>query len=173
MSVCGRRLLAVIIITHTTTTTITPTATTTISPTKIPALMNINTSLPLRLCMPSSHTPIQYALTLHPPAPMFSWTLQELQKLRLSLGGGGGGGKGRAPTLSTAAKKSHHHLAILIHHYHNNEYNINTTNKRNTVSATHTQEKYISSPHTNRSAIQCQQLSRIRFFSIQFFSNPI
>ena len=78
---------------------------------------------------------------------------------------------GSAPTKPTTAKRSHHHLVILIHHRHNNEYNINTNNKRNTVSATNTQEKYISSPRPNRNGMQCHQLSRIPFFSIQFFSN--
>ena len=43
-------------ITPTPTTTITPTATITNSPTKIPALVSINTSLPPRSCMPFSHT---------------------------------------------------------------------------------------------------------------------
>ena len=72
-------------ITPTTTTTITSTATTTIPPTKIPAVMSINTSTLPRFYMPSSGTS-SIMIPLSPsilPAPIFPWKLQELQQLEL------------------------------------------------------------------------------------------
>ena len=75
---------------------------------------------------------------------------------------------------------SYHHLAILKHQHHNNKYNVDNNNNynnnvKNTVSATHTQERSISSPHSNRSGIQYHQLSKILFFkqsiSVQSFQS--
>ena len=55
---------------------------------------------------------------------------------------------------------SYHRLAILKHHHHNNEYNVdnNYNNVNNTVSATHTQERSTSSPHSSRNGIQYHQV---------------
>ena len=62
-----------------------------------------------------------------------------------------------------------HHLAILKHHHCDYEYNVDNNNYnnniKNTVSATHTQERSISSPYSNSSGIQYYQLSKILFFS--------
>ena len=76
------------------------------------------------------------------------------------------GAWGDVPTIPTTTKRSYHHSAILKHQYHSNEYNVDNNNYyngnvKNTVknTATHTQERSISSPHCNRSGIQYQQLS--------------
>ena len=72
------------------------------------------------------------------------------------------------PTIPTLTKRSYHHLATLKHHHHSNEYNVDNNdynnNVKNTVSATNTQERSISSPHSNGSSIQYHQLSKILFF---------
>ena len=69
------------------------------------------------------------------------------------------------PTISTTTKRNNHHLEIFKHQHHNNEYKIDTNNYNNivkdTVSATHTRGKSISSPHSYRSDIQYHQLSKI------------
>ena len=95
-----------------------------------------------------------------PPAPIFPWTLQELQQLGLW---------GDVPTTPTTTKRSYHHLVILKHHHHNNKYTVNNNNYnnsvKNTVSATHTQERSISSLYSNRSGVQYHQFSKILFFS--------
>ena len=73
-------------ITPTATSTITATTTTTNSPTKIPAVMSINNSLPPRFCMPFSHTSsVTTSLSLSIPyIPVFSQMLQKLKQLGLS-----------------------------------------------------------------------------------------
>ena len=120
--------------------------------------MSINTSFPPRFHMPSSHT---FSITI-PLSPSIHLPLDVVGTPTIRTLGG-------APTIPAAAKRSHYHLAILIHHHHNNEYNINTHYKRNTVSATHIPGIFISSLHPNKSD---NQLFRIPFFSIHFFSNP-
>ena len=71
------------------------------------------------------------------------------------------------PPLYQTTKRRYYHLAILKHQHHSNEYNAdnnNYKNVKNTVSATHTQERSISFPHSNSSGIQYHQLSKILFF---------
>ena len=57
---------------------------------------------------------------------------------------------------------------ILKHQHHNSEHTVDTNNYnnnvKNTVSATHTQERSISSLYSNRSRIQYHQLSKILLF---------
>ena len=61
------------------------------------------------------------------------------------------GTQGGSHTTPTTPQNSYNHLAILKHHHQNNKHNHNN----NTVSTTHTHEKSISSPHSNRSSILC------------------
>ena len=72
------------------------------------------------------------------PVPIFLQTLQELQQFGLCR--------------ATTAQRSYNHLAILKHHKINKHKN----NNNDRVSTTHTQEKCISLPHSNRSGILCQ-----------------
>ena len=78
------------------------------------------------------------------------------------------GAWGDGPTIPTTTKTSYHHLLILKHQHHNSEYNVDTNNYnnnvKNTVSATHTRERSISSLHSNRSGIQYHQLSKNLLF---------
>ena len=132
-------------ITFTASTTSTPNTTTTTSPNKIAVLISIITSPPPRFHMPSSHissitTPL--SLFIH-PAPIFPWMLQELLN-RGSVG---------HPLYIDS-------MAILKNHHSNNKHNNNNNNNNNnTVSTTHTQEKSISSPHSNRSDILCHNFA--------------
>ena len=75
-----------------------------------------------------------------------------------------------APTIRTTTKRSCHHLAISKHQHHNNEYNVDNNdynnNVKNIVSATHTQERSISCPHSNISGIQYHQLQDLIFQAI-------
>ena len=57
---------------------------------------------------------------------------------------------GGTPTARTTAQRSYNHLAILKHHRNNNKHK-----KNNAVSTTHTEEKCISSSHSNRGGILC------------------
>ena len=67
------------------------------------------------------------------------------------------------PTVPTTPQRSYNRLEILKHHRNNNEHSENNNNNyyyyynynNNTVSTTHTQEKCISSLHSNRSGILC------------------
>ena len=75
---------------------------------------------------------------------------------------------GDARTIPTTTERNYHLLAILKHQHPNKEYNIDNNNYDNnvetTVSATHTQVRSISSPHSNRNGIQYHQLSKILLF---------
>ena len=111
ISTTGKHLPSEKNTTPTSTITITPTTTTTTPPTRIPALMNINTYLPPRFQISSPHTS-SIAIPLSPsipPTPIFPPTLQELQQSGLW---------GGVPTTPTPTERSHHHLAILKCHQH-------------------------------------------------------
>ena len=76
--------------------------------------------------------------------------------------------KGMHPLYQQQPKKVTITWRFLKHHHHNNEFNVDNNHKnnvKNTASATRTQERSISSPHSKKSGIQYHQLSNILFFS--------
>ena len=127
-----------------------PIATTTTYLTKkITVLVSTKSSHPPRFQIPSSYTSSSHndtAITLHLPQP------SSTERCRNSNNRDCGGG---TPTSPKTAQNSYNYLAILKSHHNNNKHNNNNNNNNNTVSATHTQEKSISSPHSNRSSILC------------------
>ena len=76
--------------------------------------------------------------------------------------------EGMPPLYQQQPKEVTITFAILKHQHHNNGYNVDTknynNNVKNTVSSTHTQERSVSSPYSNRSGIQYHQLSKILYF---------
>ena len=105
--------------------------------------MSISTSLPHGFYMPSSHT--------HSIMIPLSLSTSRIHLLPDAAGTPTMGTQGGSHTTPTTPQNSYNHLAILKHHHQNNKHNHNN----NTVSTTHTHEKSISSPHSNRSSILC------------------
>ena len=91
---------------------------------------------------------------------------------RKSKNQGSGVGGLDTPAIST---KNQRMLPILKHHHHNNEYHVDNynynNNIKNTVPATHTQERSISSPCSNRSGVHYHQLYFLFLQSILVFRN--
>ena len=102
--------------------------------------------------MPSSHTssiaiPLSPCIRSHPSSPDPTPIIRTL---------------GDAPNIPKTAKRSYYHLAILKHHHSNNENNNNNNNNNDNnnkiqflLHMNKKNLKSISSPHSNRSGIQC------------------
>ena len=99
-----------------TTTNITFTVTSTSSPTKIPALMRINTSFPPRFCMSSSHTS-SITILLLPSIPLIPSPPGRCRNSnnRDSWWEGGVGG---ATTIPITSKRNYHHYNKPCSHLH-------------------------------------------------------
>ena len=119
--------------------------------------MSINTSPPPRFHIPASHTssitiPLSPCIPPHPSFP---------GRCRNSNNRDFGG----SPNYTNNNPKKLQSLGDFENHHHNNEHN---NYNDNTVSTTHTQEKSIFSPHSNRSGILCILCHNFVFEVLQF-----